>query len=67
VQDDSLKSAEYCLARVEDSERMAAKAGDPQNKAIHQELASRWRRLAEDAKGGALSPVSGTLTRRPML
>jgi hypothetical protein len=66
VQDASIKSAEYCLARVEESERMAAKASDPQNKAILQELASRWRRLAEETKGDALKPIGGSRTRRPI-
>jgi hypothetical protein len=41
-------SIEYCLARGEESERMAAEAVDEKNKAIFQESANRWRRLARD-------------------
>jgi hypothetical protein len=63
VQDDSIKSADYCLARVAESERMAAKAADPQNKAIFRDLASRWRRLAEESKGDALKPLGGKKPR----
>lgn len=59
VQDDSVKSAEYCWARAEDSELMAVKAKDPQNKAIFYDLATRWRRLAEESKGDALMPIGG--------
>lgn len=57
MHDDSIKSAEYCRARVEESERMAAKAQDPRNKAIFYDLANRWRRLAEESKTDALKPV----------
>jgi hypothetical protein len=63
VQDDSVKSAEYCRARVEDSERMAAEATDPRNKAIFQELANRWRRLAEESDGAAFKPVGESRSR----
>ena len=59
MQDDSVKSADYCWARVEESERMAAKAKDPQNKAIFSDLADRWRRLAEESKSDALRPIGG--------
>lgn len=38
---------------------MAAEAIDPKRKAVFEELASRWRRLAEESKGGALKPVGG--------
>lgn len=59
MQDDSVKSAEYCRARAQDSELMAVKANDPQNKAIFHDLANRWRRLAEESKGDALKPIGG--------
>ena len=64
MQDDSVKSADYCLARVEESEQMAAKAIDPQNQAIFRDLANRWRRLAIESKGDALKPVGGRRTAR---
>jgi hypothetical protein len=64
VQDDTVKSADYCRARVEESERMAAKAKDPQNKAIFDDLANRWRRLAEESKSDALKPIGDSRTRR---
>ena len=59
MQDDLVKSAEYCWTRAEDSERLAAEAKDPLNKAIFSDLASRWRRLAEESKGDALKPIGG--------
>ncbi|MFZ2006386.1 MAG: hypothetical protein WAV02_14985 [Stellaceae bacterium] len=59
MQDDFVKSAEYCRERAEDSELMAAQAKDPQNKAIFNDLANRWRRLAQESKGDALKPVGG--------
>lgn len=59
MEENTVKSAEYCWARVEESERMAAEAIDPKRKAVFEELASRWRRLAEESKGGALKPVGG--------
>jgi hypothetical protein len=64
VHDDSVKSADYCWARVEESERMAAKAQDPQNKAIFSDLANRWRRLAAESKSDALKPVGESRVRR---
>ena len=59
MQDDTVNSAEYCRARAQDSERMAAAAKDPQNKAIFYELATRWWRLAEESNGNALKPIGG--------
>jgi hypothetical protein len=59
VEDDTVKSAEYCWARVEESERMAAEAIDPKRKALFEELATRWRRLGEESKSGALKRVGG--------
>jgi hypothetical protein len=59
LQDDSAKSAEYCWARAEDSDRMAVQAKDPQNRAIFHDLASRWRRLAVESKGDAFKLVGG--------
>jgi len=64
VQDDSVKSTDYCWARVEESERMAAKACDPQNKAIFFDLAARWRRLAEESKSDAFKPIGDSRIRR---
>lgn len=63
MQDDHIKCAAYCWARVEESERMAAAASDPQNKAILRELASRWRRLALESDGAAFKPVGGSRPR----
>lgn len=54
---------EYCLARAEESERMAAEAADEKNKAIFHDLANRWRRLATEGKTDALKPVGER--RRP--
>jgi hypothetical protein len=50
-------SIEYCLARAEDAQRMAAEMADEKNKAILQELAIRWRRLAKESDGDALKPI----------
>ncbi len=61
--DDTLHSAEYCLARVEESERMAAQVEDPKNKAIFLDLANRWRRLAKESKGDGLKPIGEDRTR----
>ena len=44
---------------------MAATAEDPRNKAIFDELATRWRRLAEESKGDALKPI-GAKPRAPV-
>lgn len=43
---------------------MAAKAKDPQNKAIFYDLADRWRRLAEESRTDALKPVGEIRSRR---
>jgi hypothetical protein len=56
-------SVEYCLARAEESERMAAEAVDEKNKAIYRDLASRWRQLATEGETDALKPVGQR--RRP--
>lgn len=64
MEDEFLRSADYCRARAEDSERMAAEAQDPTNKAIFRDLADRWRRLAEESGGVALKPVGARLERR---
>ncbi len=52
---------DYCLARAEESERMAAEAVDENNKAIFMHLAWRWRQLASESNSG----VSNRLQRRP--
>ncbi|HTW51696.1 MAG TPA: hypothetical protein VME45_07360 [Stellaceae bacterium] len=57
--ENSVKSAEYCLARADENERLAAKAEDARNKAMLQELANRWRRLAADSRSDAFKPVGG--------
>ena len=64
MEDDTVKSAEYCRTRVEESERLAAEANDPERKVAFHELADRWRRLAEESKSDALKPVGGK-RRRP--
>jgi hypothetical protein len=51
------QSTDYCLARAEESERMAAEATDEKNKAIFLDLANRWRLLAEEGDSDALKPV----------
>ena len=63
MQDDTVKSAEYCWARVEESERMAAAASDPENKAIFSELANRWRRLAQESGSAAFKPIGDNRPR----
>jgi hypothetical protein len=43
---------------------MASTAKDPQNKAIFSDLATRWRRLAEESKSDALKPIGDSRVRR---
>jgi hypothetical protein len=44
---------------------MAAKARDPQNKAVFHDLANRWRCLAEESTSAALKPIGGNRPRPP--
>lgn len=63
MQQDSVASAEYCWARVKESERMAEEVRDPRNKAIFRELAKRWRRLAEESNGVGFKPLGDNRPR----